>query len=239
MSSPATKIPQRGDGEVRSQISPFGGCARLLDHYRQVGLALLKFEERVCGTLGSSKAHFAEFSTEVSFVPVEVLEAFLDDVLDLGVSDESLFIKKPRPATRALLLLGTCMSALLLLFFQAPQIAGSTSLPLLLLVVFLAGLGSAMYFIPRAKVLRRFNFATVISREISQRRGTDRSDMGGLATRLLIREWWPVKGSVPAPFGSLNNDATPQPLAQRVAHHMGDAGNSLTVFSLTLSPINR
>lgn len=217
--------------EDKDERAPFGGCARLLDQYRQVGRALLEFEEGVCGSIGSSKAHLAVFSTSVSFVPVEVLEGFLDDLLDLGVSDESLFIKKSRPATRALLLLGTCIAALLLLTFYAPELAGSTSLPLLLLVVFLAGLGSALYFIPRTKVVRRFNFATVISREISKRRGTDKSDMGGFATRLLMREWWGVKGAMslnvgplqvaplhvpPVPFDSLSSEISFQPITRRI-----------------------
>ena len=192
--------------EKHEPLSPFGGCNRLLDQYQQVGRALLEFEDCVCGTLGSSKAYLAKFSAGVSFVPVEVLEAFLDDVLDLGVSDESLFIRKRRPALRAILLLITGITALGLLMVPAPEISGAPTLPLLMLVIFLAGLGSAMYFIPRAKVLRRFNFATLISREISHRRGSDKSDMGGIATRLLIREWWPVKRTVPAPFGSLNCD---------------------------------
>jgi hypothetical protein len=215
MSSTAPTIPQHRVLEEQGERSPFGGCVRLLDQYRQVGRALLEFEEGVCGSLGSSKAHLAVFSTSVSFVPVEVLEGFLDDLLDLGVSDESLFIKKSRPAIRALLLLATCIAALLLLTFHAPDLSGSASLPLLLVVVFLAGLGSALYFIPRTKVLRRFNFATVVSREISQRRGTDKNDMGGFATRLLIREWWGVKGTMPAPFGSLNSEISPQPIPQR------------------------
>jgi|694.fasta_scaffold110661_4 hypothetical protein len=216
MSSTAPKIPQQRVLEDNNERAPFGGCVRLLDQYRQIGRSLLEFEEGVCGYLGSSKAHLAVFSTSVSFVPVEVLEGFLDDLLDLGVSDESLFIRKSRPALRAILLLVTCISALLLLTFNTSAFSESTALPLLLLVVFLAGLGSALYFIPRTKVLRRFNFATVVSREISQRRGIDKSDMGGFATRLLIREWWGVKGTMPAPFGSLNSDMSPQPIPQRV-----------------------
>lgn len=187
---------------------PFGGCSRLLDHYKQTGTGLLEFELRVCGSIGPSKAHFAQFSASVSFVPVEVLEAYLDDVLDLGVSDESLFIKKTRPAIRAILLLGVCVAALALLIIRTPEVMVSSTLPLLLLVVFLAGLGSALYFVPRTKVLRRFNFATVLSREISHRRGLDRSDMGGLATRLLMKEWWGSKTSVPTPLGSVNRTGT-------------------------------
>jgi hypothetical protein len=55
---------------------------------------------------------------------------------------------------------------------------------------FLAGIGSAMYFLPRTKVIRRFSFATVLSREIASRRGVDRTDMGSFAGRLLIGDVW-------------------------------------------------
>lgn len=185
----------------------------MLDQYKQTGCGLLEFEARVCGGIGPSKAHFAQFSAAVSFVPVEVLEAYLDDVLDLGVSDESLFIRKSRPAIRAILLLVVCVVALVLLAVRTPEVVVSSSLPLLLLVVFLAGLGSALYFVPRTKVLRRFNFATVLSREISHRRGLDRSDVGGLATRLFMREWWGSKSSISTPLGSLNRDFGGQEVA--------------------------
>jgi hypothetical protein len=199
-------------------VAPFAGCTRLLDHYRQVGASLLAFEDRVCGTFGSSKAHVRSFAVEVSFVPVEVLEAFLDDVLDLGVSDESLFIKKSKPATRAVALLGICFGATALVASRGPSEALASCLPLLLLVVFLAGLGSAMYFIPRAKVFRRFNFATVLSREISNRRGSDRNDMGGLASRLFSSEWWASKGTLPTPYGSMNRDLVTAPVVSKLIH---------------------
>jgi hypothetical protein len=64
------------------------------------------------------------------------------------------------------------------------------SLTALILVTFLAGLGAALYFIPRMKVLRRFSFATVVSGEIARRRGHDRTNVGGFATRLLMRDLW-------------------------------------------------
>jgi len=65
-----------------------------------------------------------------------------------------------------------------------------TSLSALILVTFLSGLGAALYFIPRMKVLRRFSFATLVSGEITRRRGYDRTNVGGFATRLLMRDLW-------------------------------------------------
>jgi hypothetical protein len=142
------------------------------------------------GALVHPRGHSREFSHGVVFVPVEVLESYLDDLLDLGVSDESLFIKKPRPSTRALVLLCTAFATFLGAVYSIAVGPFEVPIPALLLVTFLAGIGSAFYFVPRTKILRRFGFATIVSREISARRGDDKTDLGGFATRLLIRDLW-------------------------------------------------
>jgi hypothetical protein len=142
------------------------------------------------GAFVPTKAHSQEFSHGVAFVPVEVLESYLDDLLDLGVSDESLFIKKPRPAKRALALLLLCLATFGGVLYSMAVGPFEVPMPALLIVTFLAGIGSAFYFVPRTKVLRRFGFATIVSQEIAARRGHDRTDLGGFATRLLIRDLW-------------------------------------------------
>lgn len=142
------------------------------------------------GALVPTKAHSREFSHGVAFVPVEVLESHLDDLLDLGVSDESLFIKKPRPPKRALALLLICLATLTGVVYSMAVGPFEVPMPALLIVTFLAGIGSAFYFVPRTKILRRFGFATIVSQEIASRRGHDRTDLGGFATRLLIRDFW-------------------------------------------------
>jgi hypothetical protein len=131
-----------------------------------------------------------DFRTSVSFVPVEVLESYLDDLLDLGVSDDSLFIRRPRTSRRALALLMLSAVTALYLVVTAEITPSAVSLPVVVTVAFLAGLGSALYFLPRSKVVRRFSFATVVSREIASRRGHDRTSVGDFATKLLSREFW-------------------------------------------------
>lgn len=173
----------------------FGGCTRLLEHYRQTGSALLTYERRVCGGIMPQHKHLVEFGQGVAFVPVEVLESYLDDLLDLEVSDEGLFIKKPRPSKPALFLIGASIVAFLSALIAGPSESQGFFLPALVLTVFCAGLGSALYFVPRTKVIRRFNFATAVSRQIAARRGQDRTNLGNFATRLLIREFW-TRGEV-------------------------------------------
>jgi hypothetical protein len=174
-------------------LSPFGGCAKLLSHYRQVGAALLRYETVVCGSLLPGQRYVREFGLAVAFVPVEVLESYLDDVLDLGVNDESLFISKTRPAKRAMFLVVLCLATISYLGYAAFTGESNTAWPLLTVVAFSAGIGSALYFLPRTKALRRFSFATVMSREIARRRGHDKTSIGDFATRLLHRELWGAK----------------------------------------------
>ncbi len=170
--------------------NPFGGCNRLLEQYQQVGRSLLDYEQRICGALIPGPRFSREFGHGVAFVPVEVLESYLDDLLDVGVSDESLFIRKLKPAKRALALIVIGIVALAACAIQVLNGATITSLSALILVTFFSGLGAALYFIPRMKVVRRYSFATVVSGEIARRRGYDRTNVGGFATRLLMRDLW-------------------------------------------------
>lgn len=170
--------------------TPFGGCNRLLEQYQQTGRALLDYERRLCGALIPGPRFSREFGHAVAFVPVEVLESYLDDLLDVGVSDDSLFISKLKPAKRALALIAIAVTALGTSAFEVSGGATLASLTALILVTFFSGLGAALYFIPRMKVIRRFSFATVVSGEIARRRGHDRTTVGGFATRLLMRDLW-------------------------------------------------
>jgi len=169
---------------------PFGGCSRLLEHYRMTGRGLLSYESGACAPLIPSQRSLRGFAAAVAFVPVEVLETYLDDLLDLGVSDESLFIKKPKAcwggrAILAVLGLALCGAASVWLGNLT-----AAFMPALLAITFLAGIASTLYFLPRTKAIRRFSFATVVSREIGQRRGQDKGEVGNFASRLLMGDMW-------------------------------------------------
>jgi len=181
------KIAPAREGNL---VNPFGGCNRLLEQYQQVGRSLLDYEHRVCGAIIPGPRFSREFGHAVAFVPVEVLESYLDDLLDVGVSDEGLFIRKRKPAKRALALIVIGMATLGASAVEVLNGATLASLSALILVTFFAGLGAAFYFIPRMKVIRRYSFATVVSGEIARRRGHDRTNVGGFATRLLMRDLW-------------------------------------------------
>jgi hypothetical protein len=168
----------------RSFEPTFGGCKQTVDYYRMVGAALLRYEQRagelfVPSFVPSQKLQ-AEFSTDVAFVRVEVLESFLDDLLDLKTSDESLFVRRSRPSWRAFALLAVLCGGLIGSWAFAPVDGLGLLLPASLFGVFVAGAASVFYFVPRARVFRRFVLAKVLSQEIARRRGS-----GSFSTRLI------------------------------------------------------
>jgi hypothetical protein len=171
-------------------LHPFGGCNRLLEQYRTVGRALLGYERLFGGALIPSGRSAREFSTNVSFVPVEVLETYRDDLLDLGVGDEGLFIRKNNHNRGGVTLLAFLLVGMSGALFALHGDLTAALLPALLFVTFLSGIASTLYFLPRAKVIRRFSFATVVAQEVAQRRGHDKTHVGNFATRLLMGEMW-------------------------------------------------
>jgi len=176
--------------ENTDKSHPFGGCNKLLEQYRMIGRGLLAYERSACAPLIPTQRGLKDFAAAVAFVPVEVLETYLDDLLDLGVSDESLFIKKPKTcwAGRTLLsILGLALCGAALVSLGSLK---SAFMPALLAITFMAGIASTLYFLPRTKAIRRFSLATVVSREIGQRRGQDRGEVGNLASRFLMGDMW-------------------------------------------------
>ncbi len=170
---------------------PFGGCNRLLDQYRMIGRALLAYERSVvCAPLIPSPRSMREFSTSVAFVPVEVLETYLDDLLDLGVSDEGLFIKRAKTSWRGRALLGVLAMALVGSLCVWHGDLTAALMPALLAITFLAGITSTLYFLPRTKVIRRFGFATLVSHEIGDRRGQGKARVSNFAARFLMGDMW-------------------------------------------------
>jgi hypothetical protein len=114
----------------------------------------------------------------VVLIPVEVLEGYLDDLLDMAIGDEALFIKRPKfgwfGKSLLLLLTATLCSA----FSVWNGDISAAALPAILAVAFLAGIASTLYLLPKAKAIRRFSFATLLSQEINKRRGHNGDKLG-------------------------------------------------------------
>jgi hypothetical protein len=86
-----------------------------------------------------------------------------------------------------------CMCAFLGALVVSVGASKVAFMPAALIVTFLAGIASTLYFLPRTRVIRRFSFATLVSHEIGSRRGQDKTRIGNFATRFLTGEMWRMK----------------------------------------------
>jgi len=160
----------RKDNRKAGAEEPQWGSRLMLRHYQIIGLALLAYEEQREGLLSKAEVCEKSFREGVAFVPVEVLESYLDDLMDLGVEDERLFLKRPRQElirflwSLAFLAIGSVVLILLL---------GNT----IYMALSVAALAAALY-LPfwqrsRSQVIRRLKLARVVTKEVNRRRGRD------------------------------------------------------------------
>ncbi len=153
-----------------------GACGRysgLESSYLIVGTALLAFEQKNNYLRISSDTAFTEFREDLVFVPVELLEAYLEDLLNIKIPDSELFISlTPRCWLRwstefGLVLVSVGLGCL------ASWYGASSSLAMFL--VFCCGILPLVlwYYLSHFSARRRLQFAKVLSSEISRRRGRD------------------------------------------------------------------
>jgi hypothetical protein len=153
---------------------PFGGCSKLLNQYRTIGRMLMRYERSSLPFQGMKQKLPREFSCELANVPVEVLESYLDDLLDIGVTDESLFIKRGiQSAIGAYSVLALVAVCGMFQVWDKLSLARSMMIPVSLFfaIMFLAGSISGVYLLSRTKMLRRYTFANLMTHEIEKRRG--------------------------------------------------------------------
>lgn len=182
-------MTKRSDSDHNSDAH-FSRSQKFIDCYRMIGGALLDYERAHSG-LGSvlTLSHFStpfpvpldlgsffkksksSFESGVAFVPVEFLEAYLEDVLDLKSKDEDLYIvtarKFPWSAWVAILGLAFSISVGLYAVSLGYSLIASFALTAMLALPF----GILWHFSPRDKISRRMLFAKLLQNEISRRRG--------------------------------------------------------------------
>jgi len=155
-----------------------------------IGIALLEYERSQAGfgsvlSLSHKSTPFpipvdiglffkkarTSFEQGVSFVAVEFLEAYLEDILDLQVDEEDLYIAAPRRFSWPLLVsvLGLCFSLAAGLY--AVSFGVSLAVSFAFTVVLAFPFGILWHFSPRDGLSRRLLFAKLLQNEISRRRG--------------------------------------------------------------------
>ena len=173
-------IPLRAS-QKDSESHPFGGCDRLQRQYQSIGTGLLVFEESPQTTNNQR-----EFQIAVAFVPVEVLESYLEDLLDVRKSEAKLFIETEHGWVQGF---SVCLAGLLLAMgigLYAATTGASLVLSFALTVCIGFPFALLWYAFPKAGILRRMRLAQVVSQEISRRRGGDKAT-ASFSSRDIIR----------------------------------------------------
>jgi hypothetical protein len=121
----------------------------------------------------------------VAFVPVEVLEAYLEDLLDRETVEERLFIAHRRSGRRFTAVMLAGFAGALAVGLYVASSGASLLHSFALTVVMSLPFAFFLQLYPYGGVVRRLGFAKVLSQEVSRRRGRDK-DGGG-------RTWQPSR----------------------------------------------
>ena len=168
-----------------SSVSLFGGCTRLGSQYREIGIALLCYEAQV-GTVRSVIAmgkpnaggaleqseSYQTFARAVSFVPVEVLESYLEDLLNYTIPESRLAIADTHSPLRATLITLGGMIFAVGLGGYASWIGAGLALALSITIFMAVPFAIHWYFLPKESFVRRLVFGHVLTHEIGRRRGS-------------------------------------------------------------------
>lgn len=167
---------------------PYARSARLVADYRAIGTELLSYESGTRSYGYQSFSAFTGFREGLAFIQVEVLESYLEDLLDLEISEDALFIRisgfRVRSAHWALVGL---LGALTIGLYAASR---GASLPLSFGLTVALALPFAVlwHFAPRDGLARRVGFAQLLSHEISRRRGGDGDQPRSLSPSALLEK---------------------------------------------------
>ncbi len=148
------------------------GSRLLIRHYQIIGMALVAFEEERESLLSKAEKCQKTFREGVAFVPVEILESYLDDLMDLSIEEEKLFLDPGRHHVVRLLwrsaFLAVGSSILVMLLGNSVYAASCIAL-------LAASLYLPFWQRARGQVVRRLQLSRVVSREVNRRRGRDDS----------------------------------------------------------------
>ncbi len=145
----------------------------LCNDYRTIAGALLKLEKFSGLQVYFSKENSSPLQYEVAFVHTEVLESYLDDLLDFTISDQSLFILKKQTLRifNLLALLGLLIATVV--GFKMAEHGFSFYAALIAVLMIALPSGAFLHLAPKFLPNRRLFFAKILSQEISRRKGID------------------------------------------------------------------
>lgn len=155
------------------------------EHYKRIGNALLTLEpyEGIYSYLTHKSSE--SLAARVSFIPDEVLESYLEDLLDFQIDDIRLYIQTKDYTKRynliAILGLFLAMAFGLILAYSGNSFLIAMSGMLLIVIPS----GCIWHLAPKIAPNRRLFFARLISQELDRRNGKDIDSMGSTIVSFL------------------------------------------------------
>jgi hypothetical protein len=147
--------------------------SKLTEQYRYIGCELLELEADLGIYSSPSEYVRKQFQSSSVFVPTEVLESYLDDLLSAGVPYSRLGLGKQRSNLLFYLMIGGSFVFAVLIGLLAVHYGYS----IITSLIFTCGLSFplvlAAFCIPQVAFARRLKFARLVSAEIIRRRGGD------------------------------------------------------------------
>jgi hypothetical protein len=164
----------------------FGGCNNLLQHYQRIGAELCELDSGI-RRYGLMR-NYENFRVGVTTVPVEVLESYFEDLIDIEIPEEKLFIRRRNIGHffQVLSLIGL-VGAFAWGLWSVER--GASPVVSFFFTLFMsAPFGVLWHCAPRIQIVRRLGFARVISQEIFRRRGGGKDEGRGANASMVISE---------------------------------------------------
>ncbi len=143
-------------------------------NYRIIGTSLLTYEMSISTYPSSNQKTFEDFRISLCTVNTETLESYLEDLLELKISDTRLFIKRDLRYTFLFAVaFGLVVSTLAFLLLKLSTSFFDNSLIHLFFICSAVLVPFCIFWqiYPQKILRRRITFAQVLTREISRRRG--------------------------------------------------------------------
>lgn len=169
---------------------PYGGCRRLRNQYSDIGQALLGCEQlpRTRG-VDRNEDLIKLFQQEMVFIPTEVLEAYLDDLLNLVKTEKELYITPEKSCMVRRKTCGVIAAIIVAAVFLGVWMDGYLAMALPVAVALGAIFSLVWIVVPYSSMSRRIKFAQIVSQEVTRRRGDSRTSRGRrLSTRQVFEQ---------------------------------------------------
>ena len=185
---------KRENKENAPKLHPFGGCNTLLSQYNIIGTALTDCE-KLTNRFHNNSQIYKKFHETVFFIPVEVLESYREDLLDIDITESKLFINQKSITDKFSSYFNLTSLSFLLLFIISLSFgiynlfqSGSVFTSLIISSVVLLPYIFFIDLVPNNKIIRRVRMSKIIMQEINSRKGSKNTKVNNGKFELFISE---------------------------------------------------